>query len=310
MTRVSRLLMFVVVLILALVPVSALAADETEEGVFILQVNRPVVIDAGQSVDAVVVISDDATIDGTVAESLVVVDGDAWVNGTVAGDVTVISGTLHLMAGSQVDNVSLWRGDLHRQDGAVVSGSIDRMQGFDFWNTALFSIVFWLGTTLVLLVAGLVFAAVGGRQLARTAATIGESPGESIGWAAILFIGLPLLTIPVMLTLVGIPLGIGVLLFLLPVLWFLGYLVAATAAGGWMVRRLGWSQQEGHPYLAVALGVVVFGVIGAIPWLGGILAFFAGLVGAGALGYTAWRAWRGPARPVQAVPQPTVPSPA
>lgn len=310
MKLVSRLSLYIVVLLIALVPASALGADETDEGDFILQVNRPVVVEAGQSVDSIVVISDAATIDGTVTESLFVIDGDAWVSGTVEGDVTVLSGTLHLLAGSQTDHVSLWRGDLVREDGAVVSGSIDRMQGLDFWNTALFTIVFWLGTTLVLLVAGLVFAAVGGRQLARTAATIGEHPGESIGWAAILFIGLPLLAIPVMLTIVGIPLGIGVLLFLLPVLWFLGYLVAATATGGWLVRRLGWTQQVEHPYLAVALGVVGFGIVGAIPWLGGVIAFFAGLVGAGALGYAAWRGWRGTAVRAPANPRPAAPSPA
>lgn len=307
---VSRLSLLVVVLLVALIPSVALAADNETEGDFILQVNRPVVIEAGQSVDTIVVISDDATINGTVAESLVVIDGEAWISGTVEGDVTVISGTLHLLAGSQTDNISLWRTDLVREDGAVVTGSIDRTQGFDFWNTALFSILFWIGTTLVLLVAGLVFAAIGGRQLARAAATIGEQTAGSIGWAAILFIGLPLLAIPVMLTLVGIPLVIGVLLFLLPVLWFLGFLVAATAVGGWLVRRFGWTQRPEHPYLGAALGVLTLGIVGAIPWLGGVIAFFAGLVGAGALAYTAWRGWRGPAVATPARPQPSAPAPA
>ncbi len=308
MKRISRWSLLLVVMLVALAPSSALAADKANEGDFILQINRPVVVDAGQSVDAIVVISDDATIDGTVTEALVVIDGDAWISGTVEGDVTVFSGTLHLLAGSHTGNVSLVRSDLVREDGAVVTGSIDRMQGIDVWSTALFSIVFWIGTTLVLLVAGLVFAAIGGRQLARAAATIGERTAGSIGWAAILFVGLPILAIPVMLTIIGIPLGIWIMVFLLPVLWFLGFLVAATAVGGWLVRRFGWTEMPEHPYLAVLLGVLTFGIVGALPWLGGVISFFAGLVGAGALAYAAWRAWRGSRIGTSARSQPATPS--
>ncbi|HMM41979.1 MAG TPA: hypothetical protein PKA95_08775 [Thermomicrobiales bacterium] len=310
MKLVSRLSLLAAVLLVALIPASALAADGTDDGDFILQINRPVVIEAGESVDALVVVSDDATVAGTVTEGLFVIDGDAWISGAVEGDVTVVSGTLHLLSGSQTDHISLVRSELVREDGAVVTGSIDRTQGVDFWSTALFSIVFWLGMTLVLLVSGLVFAAIGGRQLARSAALLGQRTAGSIGWAAILFIGLPLLSVPVILTLVGIPLGVGILLFLLPALWFLGFIVAATAAGGWLVRRFGWSEQPEHPYLAVAVGVAVFGVIGAIPWLGGLFAFFAGIVGAGAMAYAAWRGWRGSAVPAEPRPQPSAPSPA
>ena len=40
-----------------------------------------------------------------------------------------------------------------------------------------------------------------------------------------------------MLTLVGIPLGLGVLLLVLPALWFLGYIVAGARLGTLILHR-------------------------------------------------------------------------
>jgi hypothetical protein len=305
---ISRLSLLLVVLLIALIPSVVFAADGNDVSDFILQVNRPITIDAGQRADTVVVISDDARIDGTVTEALVVIDGDAWVSGVVNGDVVVARGTLHLLAGSQTGDISLWRGEVVREDGAVVTGSIDRIEGFSYWDAALFSIVFWIGMTMVLVVAGLIFAAVGGRQLERASGLLGQKPAGSIGWAAILFIGLPILAVSLLLTIVGIPLGLGVLIFLLPTLWFLGYLVAATAIGNWLARRFGWSQRPERPYLSAVLGVLTFGIIGLIPWIGGLIATVAATVGAGALGYAAWRGWREPAVAEEAQPRAVVSS--
>ena len=48
-----------------------------------------------------------------------------------------------------------------------------------------------------------------------------------------------MLAVLAMITLVGIPLEIGLLAFLLPGLWFLGYIVAATRLGGFLAGLSG-----------------------------------------------------------------------
>jgi hypothetical protein len=95
---------------------------------------------------------------------------------------------------------------------------------------------------------------------------------------------------------------------LLPALWFIGYLVAGAAVGTLIVKTHGG--RNDHPYLAVLVGVLIFQVIALVPFVGGTVAFFAGLIGAGALVYRAWATFRGTTTPqaIVAPPAPTAPT--
>jgi hypothetical protein len=113
-----------------------------------------------------------------------------------------------------------------------------------------------------------------------------------------------------MLTLVGIPLGLGVLVFVLPTMWFLGYIVAGSAIGKLVLHR---SDNTGRPFAATALGLVLLQLGLIVPVAGGIVAVLAGTWGAGALAFTAYRAAggkgfspEGPAPVVTQTPSPAV----
>lgn len=290
--RVVILLLTVIALFL-LLPVAAMAQEvgSDEEGL-LLRVNGPVTIAENEVIDNVVVISDNVTVDGTITGSLVVLNGDATINGVVNDDVTVVRGTLDLTSTANVNNVSVIRGDLVQDPAATVAGNIT--EG-DFqvtpWDWGIFWGFIWLGSTLVVLVAGLVFAAIGGRQLRASGDTITRNIGPSLLGVVAIWILLPILMFFVFFTLVGIPLSIGYFLFVLPVVWFLGYLVAGTQLGRLILRR---RYDDPHPYLAALLGLIILQVIGILPIFGGFVAFLAGLIGSGALIVLAWRAWRGP----------------
>jgi hypothetical protein len=309
MTRRLRWLGILLGVLLALIPAAVFAADETDEDGLLLRVNGPVTIAADDVEQNVIVISDDVVVDGMIEGSLIVIDGDAVVNGRVADDVTVISGSLTLGSAATVHNVSVIDGTLARQQGATVTGDIsERSELIAAWYWGLFSAIVWAGVTLAVLVAGLIFAAVAARQLRAAGDAIVQRPGSTLLAAVIGWIGMTVAMVMLFFTIVGIPMGIGYFLFVLPVLWFLGYLVAGTQLGRLVLRSRGDSER---PYLAALVGLLILQGIGIIPWLGVLVAFVAGVVGSGALLLLAWRSWRGerPARRMAPVMSPA-PTPA
>lgn len=284
----KRVLVFLV-LLLALAP-ATLAAQPADDGPYdtLIRVNGLVHVRAGETAQGVVVIGDDAIIDGN-ADFLLVIDGNATITGVVEESVIMVNGAVTLMDGARVGkDVLLYRADAVREAGATVAGNVRNEwgginigQGFLFW--------LWASMTVAFVAGGLLFAAFGGRQLAGAAEAATMHPGGTLLTALALWVGVPVITVFLMATVIGIPLGLGVLVFLLPALWFAGYLVAGATLGRIVFR----GRETANPYLAVTVGLVIFQVIAIIPFAGGTVAFFAGLVGAGALVYRAWAARRG-----------------
>ena len=294
-TTPRRAMLILIAVVLALLPHPTLAQDPEDEGGLLLRLNGDARVPAGEVSDTLIVLNGDAVVEGTVTGGLVVVNGDATVNGSVEEDVVVINGTVTLGDAARVGgDLSLVRSDLTRAPGAVVEGTVEERSEFGFRRAgAVFSFLAWLGFTIVVLLAGLLFAAVAGRQLSGAAALLTGAVGGTLLGALVVWVGLPLLAVLAFVTLVGIPLGIALLLFLLPALWFLGYLVAGAHLGGWLLGLLHRPVAADHPYLAVLLGVLVLQLVLWIPVLGGLVWVLAGVLGAGALALLAWRAWQG-----------------
>jgi hypothetical protein len=117
---------------------------------------------------------------------------------------------------------------------------------------------------------------------------------------------LPVCAVLLMITIVGAPLGFGVLFQVLPLLAYAGYLVAAIWVGEWILRRTTSAPDRERPYLAAVVGVIVLGLVGLVPVLG-LISTVASLIGFGALIRMAWRTLRGTPLPAVMAPGP-VPS--
>ncbi len=296
-------------LVLALVPVAAYAAEGDDGDDLLLRINGDAVVRSGDRVGTVVVVNGDARIDGTVKKAVVVVQGTAFVAGTVEGEITVINGTLELAGTARVKNISLVRSNLVRASGAVVTGGIHERERFVFRGAAgVFSFLLWLGMTVAVLGAGLLFAAVGGRQLAGVANSLTAETGKTVLAGILLWLALPVLAVVFFITLVGIPLAIGLLLVVAPALWFLGYISVGTRLGAVVFRLVRADAESVHPYAAVASGMLVLQLVVLVPLIGALTMVLAGLWGAGALAFAAFRAARGhgvsahPGPPIQTAP--------
>ena len=292
----------VVVVALALLPGAVVAQEGAQEEGFLLRINGPARLATDERAATVVVINGDARVSGQIVDTLIVIRGDAVVDGAVDGDVVVINGTLDLRDTARVGgDVTLIRSEMTRAPGATVTGTIEERE--DVWVAwrgpgALFSFLLWLAFTIVVLVAGLLFAAIGGGQLSGAGTLLTDRVGPTLLATVVLWLAVPVGAVLLFFTLIGIPLGIAVLVFLLPALWFLGYLVAGTRVGGWVLQRAGRPAGREHPYLAALVGLLILQLLLWVPVLGGLVFVLAGLVGAGALAYLAWRAAAGRGTPV------------
>ncbi|HKG24659.1 MAG TPA: hypothetical protein VKB09_03375 [Thermomicrobiales bacterium] len=310
-----RRLILLVLLATLLWPVSAAAQDKagSDDDDVLVRVNGPITVGQNEVVDVVVGVSNDVTIDGTVRDTLVVVDGTATVNGRVDSQIFVVEGTLNLGPTAKVQDVTLVRSDLHRDPAATIAGDLEErselINASFGWGSFIFSLLFWLGMTIVILVAGILFAAFGGRQLVLAGRVLTGRVGPSIVTALVIWIGLPILAVMAFFTVIGIPLGLAIFLFLLPVLWFLGYLVAGARLGLAIVRTPDPVVARGKLILAAVIGLLIFQLIGLIPFLGGFVIFLAGWLGSGALVYLGVRGWSD-RRPVDVAPAGSAAAPA
>jgi hypothetical protein len=107
--------------------------------------------------------------------------------------------------------------------------------------------------------------------------------------AVIFWIAVPLIAFVAFVTVIGIPIGITLLLVVLPLLWGLGYVTTGTRLGFFVADLRHTTPNLAHPYLEAVLGVVIIQLIGLVPIVGGIIIALAGLFGAGAIVVHAWR---------------------
>jgi hypothetical protein len=309
-SRIRRVFLVTCALLLALLPAVVLADDATTGATpddLTLRIAGSYTVPAGEQIGSLVVIDGDATIEGTVQNTLVVISGNAVISGVVDGDITLVSGTLELRDTARVTSaVNVIRGDLVRAPGAVVAGDITETSGYSFgWTFAIVSALLWLGVTLLILVAGLVFAAIGRRQLQGAGTLLTASPVGTTLSALLLWIALPALALGAVITIVGIPFAIGIALFLLPAMWFIGYLVAGTQLGSLLIARRIDPQRRSHLYVAALVGIGLLQIVGWVPGIGPLIGALAGLGGGGALALYAWRSWRGE-RPASATKAPVI----
>lgn len=259
---------------------------------FVFRAGGDAVIGPEENLGAVVVIDGTAHVKGRV-DGLLVVSGHAILEGAQVRDLTVVNGVADLRDGSRIaGNLRLVDSQLQRSGDVSIVGPVSH-EAMPRWGAFPFGLLFSLGMSLAVLAAGLVAASLAPRAMHAAGEVLAGELGRTTLSAAVLWLVVPPLAIISLMTIVGIPLGIGALFFVLPALAFLGYLVAGQALGERLLAaaRSG-AEMRARPLLAVVVGLVLLMVVGAVPIVGGLANLFAAGLGAGAIALTVWRTWR------------------
>ena len=256
-------------------------------------------VGSDRTVDTAVIFNGPATIEGTVQEDVFVLNGDTEVSGRVNGDVVVFNGDVTVRSGAEIGGDLVTQGTPTVEDGATIEGSLSSVATKFDYDVASFAgrFVWWLGYTVSVLILGLVLLAFAPRLDAAVVETIRARLGSSIGWGIGLFFLLPIAAVLLLVTVVGIPLGLFVLLGL-GLIYTLGYTVATFGVGRFVMR-------DSSRYVAFLVGLMILRAIALIPIAGGVLWLIASAWGLGLLAI-AIRAGRD-TRVVSAEPPPPMP---
>ena len=293
--RVKKLFALLAAVVLALgVAGIAFAADgelsHSGRGIFVT--GGDVEVAANEQADAVIVISGDAEIAGTV-NTLVVVDGTATVTSATLETVGIINGTVELSAGTTVTgDVLQLNSTVERADGVEFGGTVKDIAG-DVAGFAIFmgfaALVIWIGFGIATILAGLLVAGLAAHQTRTATSLISREPGTTFLVGLLAIVVTPIVAGLAIVTIVGMPAGFGLLLVIWPAAAFIGYLVAAIWLGEWLLGRRDGAVRAERPYAAATIGLLVAFVIGLVPIVTAVLSIF----GLGAVVLAAWRTLRG-----------------
>lgn len=281
--------LFAALALVLLFPGVAAANDRDDDTIVVITGGATVA--EGETVDGVVVVDGPVRIDGTVDGDVFVVSGDTEISGEVTGDVTVLAEPAVINSGARIG------GDLRYGDeepeiasGAQIDGETSDEDWSDLGPAGFIGwAVFWFALALSSLALGLLLLLIAPRAADAAYRQARDGAWESAAAGLAIFILLPILAVLALATLVGLPLGLGVLLALLP----LGAIAYVTTL--WVVGRALVKPPRGR-VLAFLAGWAIFSALLLVPVLG-IFAWLAATVfGLGVLGMALWRA-RSPAAP-------------
>ena len=291
MNRITGIVSAMLLGLLILVPVAAAADPFYEDGRVIVSVGGDITFPAGETADSLIVVEGTATIEGDV-KSVYVVNGTVNLVGSRTDGIVAIASKVNLDSGSVVaGDIRVIATTVDQAAGSTVEGRINN--GLDLARAALFIgpalFILYIGFVIAAIAAALLLAGVASRQVRSAEALISREPGTAFLAGLGGLIAIIVVATLAIVTIVGIPLGLGILLGFLPVVAFAGYLVTGIWLGDWVLRQVSPSRAQERPYLAALVGILALSVVTLIPFVGGLVSF----LGIGAVVLMMWRTLRG-----------------
>lgn len=269
---------------------SATSSDAQKVAIF-----EDVTIGPDEVWDNVIVVGGDVLVEGAVENALVVVGGDL----TLGPQATV--GT---RGGSEDAVIVSVLGDLVVEPGGQVLGRTVDVAGsisgtmndlfvdpvFRTWSVN--SIISWVWSTVLLLLAGVIAAAAARRQVATVSDRVRGRFLSSLGWGALgAIIIVPIVTVILIATVVGIIVAIPWVVVGLPVMSLFGLAAVGAALGRLVLGSR--TDDRGTLIAATVIGLLIISVLRWIPVGGAVILFLLWLAGFGATYVSIWAWLRG-----------------
>ena len=257
------------------------AADEPKDRVV---VSGDVVVTEGEIVGDIVIFDGSVEVEGHVHGSVVAFSGPVRISGTVTDSVIAFDGVATIEDGATVQGDVFSTRDPIVESGATVEGEAAR------WDIGMFGgiydvvshLMFWLAGTVSTLILGLFMVFFAPRALDSARRLSEERRASVIGMGLAVFFGLPMLALGIMVTLVGVPLGLAIVLAL-ALIYPIGYVTSTTLLGAAI-------RPTSERAVSFIIGWTILRLIALVPFVGGLVWTAASIFGLGALTVAAWRA--------------------
>ena len=243
-----------------------------------------------------------------IGDDLIMGMGTAQVNGRIVGDIRAGAGDVTIANGvggnveMEVERLTIAStatigGNLNYlspneatiESGAQVGGEVTHriperkepaatgifagLVGAAIWKILAFLMSFVVGLIIILLAS---------RRTAAMAGSIQAHPWLSLGWGAIVLFGIPIAAIIVMITVVGLPLGL-ISLVLYGIAIYLSQIPVALLIGRLIIRPRGEMDSQGLLIGAFALGLAILFLLRLIPFIGWFIGLLVVVFGLGSL---------------------------
>lgn len=229
----------------------------------------------------------DAPVDG----NLLLTGGEATLNAPVKGNVTFNGGTLTLGPGAVIEgNLSYHaasqatfaegsavHGTISYEPRQKTRGNVMPVAAIAAFASVAFILKFLMETTAAL-VLGLMFR----RRMLALSSTINARPLHALGWGFASLFVIPAATVALMVTVVGIPLGLLAGLAF-GALILLSHLALPVMIGTFLDRKIMRRGEDRLTWVTILIGALAILVLKFIPFLGWLALFAAFLIVFGTL---------------------------
>ena len=231
-----------------------------------------------------------AQVNGSIGDSILGGASDITLANNVGGDVALSVGRLTITSGADIQGDIKYTSpnEANIQSGARISGGIshlipERPDKTDISTGIMAGIIgaaVWKILSYVMIfIIGLILILIAKKRIALMQLAIQKSPWQTLGWGALILIATPIAAIIVMITVIGLPLGI-ISLALWGIALYLSQIPVALLLGRLITRQNRELDSTGIMIGALALGLLVLFVLRLIPiigWIVGLLVIVFGL---------------------------------
>lgn len=237
-------------------------------------------------------------IDAPVRGDVKIGGGDVYLNSAISGNVEVFAEQLTLGRGAQISgNLTYTAGkEAMIEEGATVTGETTfskRERAVSVGGIVAIISLALIGTTLAQLASALLLGLVFRRYAVRVVEIAAEKPLLEVGRGLIVIIVLPVASMMLMWSVIGIPLGLlGLLLFATTIVYL--WIMTPVLLGSFAYRSF-FGGDFAVNWKTILLGVFIYALLGLIPIVGWLAELILMLLTLGAVAKIKWeiaKDWR------------------
>lgn len=233
---------------------------------------------AGQNIyiEDSAVIERDVFVGGSNVYQNGVVNGDLFsssdalsISGKIGGDLNYSSkNKVDLLTGSEVVGETTWR---------KIKSEPSKASKTIFTTGVLIKVLYSIAASLVI---WLFVKLIRPTFWSNLAEKIALSPVRALGFGALTVVLIPIFSILLLFTVIGIPLSF-ILLSLYGLVLYVSKIIFSVFIGFWFQKRFNWSNAQS--FWLFLLGLIVLSILGTLPFVGWILSFFVAFFGMGSI---------------------------
>jgi cytoskeletal protein CcmA (bactofilin family) len=223
---------------------------------------------------------------GHVGRDLSCDGGSVTIRGTVDGNATIDADDIRILQSARIQGDLEYTSDKEIEIPAgTVMGDVvykrSEKKVEDIYSKITSSIISFLSILLI----GLLMVRFTGNTTTKVSDTIATQVLKSLGSGVLLLIAIPLMALILMITVIGIPLGL-IVLFAYIVILYISKIFVGLAIGRPIVTYV--KKESSSPYWHLVVGLIVIALATMIPLVGFFISLIVILAGLGGL-VTAWK---------------------